>query len=134
MSFRRENDRLAKLNSKSFSTFRGSHYGFGKCDQPPPYAAIVDFMVNNEKLEKRDGMRKNSSTGYPATVTAVMDVSLGGVRQLGIVVNGKMTIYLLSDVLAAIRRYYTVREVRAGFTVSGLTAEQVNDLIKRRPR
>lgn len=134
MAFRRGNDRTSKLNSKNFSTFRGSHYGFGKCDQPSQFAYINDFQVNDEKLEKRDGMRKNSTTGYPASVTNVMAISTGGNSLLGVVVNGVLNTYLVSDVLEAIRRYYTVREVRAGFDVTGLTAKDVNDLIAGQPR
>ncbi|TSA57487.1 hypothetical protein D4R42_01400 [bacterium] len=134
MAFRRENDRISKLNAKSFRAFKGSHYGYGKCDQPDMFAYIVDFVANNEKLEKRDGQRKNSTTGYPATITEVMNMNLGGANLLGVVVNGAMIAYPTEDVLEAIRRYYTVREVRAGFTVTRLTAKEVNDLIKRAPR
>jgi len=133
MSFRRENDKLAKLNSKKFSIFRGSHYGTGKCDQYDPYAYVSDFTFMNEKMELRDGKRKSQATGYPATITSMFNVSVGGENLLGVVVNGVLNVYPVSDVMAAIRKYYTVREVRAGFTPSRLTAKTVNELITGRP-
>jgi len=134
MSFRRENDKTAGLHSKTYDMFWGSHYGFGKADQPDPYAYICDFAVTDKRLKLRDGKRKNSTTGYPATVSSVMAIAVGGVPFMGLVTNGVLSLHPVADVVAAIRRYYTVREVRAGFSVSGLTNEQVNDLILRRPR
>ena len=132
MAFRRMNDRLSKINSKSFSIFRGSHCGFGKCDQPAPYAYQVDFDVRNEKLELRDGQRKNSSTGYTAGVSAVFGMGLGRENQAGIVVNGVLSVHPVSDLLAGIRKYYRWDEVAGDFTWDELMDGKTwNDLVTR---
>jgi len=138
MAFRRENDRLAKLNSRAFSVFDGSHYGFGKCDQPDRYAYISDLHCLNQKLELRDGMAKFNTTGYPATVSNLLHITVGGVKYLGVVANGALQVYLVEDVLEGNGRiYYTVRQVRADFTVrdlnDSLNPKTVNDLIGREP-
>ena len=129
MTQRRIQDKQAKRSSKHYSVFMGSGYGSSKCRQHDELAYVCDLKFTHKKPWLRDGMRKNQETGYPADITSLFNVRIGGMNLVGQVANGVLTTYLMDDVLDGIRQYYTVREVRAGFTLTELTAKTVNELI-----
>ena len=131
MAYSRENDVTNKKTSRTTQVFHGYHSGFGKTDQPPEYAYVSDFDFRFAKPQVRNGERKNQGWGYPKTINALFNMKLGGTNLVGQVSNGVFTIYEAEDVLAGIRKYYTVAEIAGSKTVADLTAQTVNDLINK---
>lgn len=129
MSFKRQNDRTGQRASRTFADFHGAHYGLGKSDQPDRFCFGSDFSFIHKKPWLRDGCRKNQHTGYPATVSSLFFIGIGGNSLVASVANGQLTTYLRDDYLLGVRSYWTVGEVAATFTVSTLTAKTVNELI-----
>lgn len=131
MSFQRVMDNQNKKTAKTIKVFKGLHYGYSKTDQPDEYANVCDFDKDtNSKLALRDGKRKNMWRGYPKSIDNAMFINLGDFKFIGQVSNGVLTIYPISDMIAGIRRYYTVSEL-AGLTVSQVNELTVNGLILR---
>ena len=116
--------------SHSLLAFFNPAIGQNKTDQPDDYAFVVDFHFLHEKAYLRPGMRKNQETGYTKDVSSLFSIHLGGQNLIASIENGVLTTYLSTDVLEGHRRYYTVGEVAANFTLSSLTAHDVNDLIE----
>ena len=131
MSYKRENDAANKRTSRVIQVFRGYHGGFGKTDQPNEYAYVCDFDFRFSKPQIRPGEKKNQGWGYPASINGLFNMNLGGVALTAQVCNGVMTVYETVDVLAGIRKYYTVGEIAGSKTVSQLSAMTVNDLINK---
>ena len=131
MSYSRENDVVNKKTGRVIKVFRGYHSGFGKTDQPDEYGYVCDFDFRFGKPLLRNGERKNQGWGYPSTITGAFAISLGGSTLVGQVSNGVCTVYESADILAGIRKYYTVGEIAATKTVAELSALTVNDLINR---
>jgi hypothetical protein len=131
MSYSRENDVTNKKTGRTMKVFRGYHSGYGKTDQPDEYAAVCDFDFRFAKPLLRNGERKNQGWGYPASISGAFAMSLGGSTLVGQVANGVCTVYEFADILAGIRKYYTVGELAATKTVAELSEMTVNDLINR---
>jgi len=131
MAYSRENDVTNKKTGRTIQVFKGHHSGFGKTDQPNEYAYVSDFDFRFAKPQLRDGDRKNQGWGYPASINGVFNMKLGGSNLVGQVSNGVFTVYEAQDVLAGMRKYYTVAEIAGTKTVADLTAFTVNDLINR---
>lgn len=132
MAFQKVQDVTNKKTARHIAEFHGMHYGYSWTDQPDPYAQMTDFDCSRDsKITLRDGKRKNMWRGYPKTVDNVLPIHLGGNYWIGQVCNGVMTMYPVSDMLNAIRKYYTVSEMGQK-TVNELLDElTVNQLIGR---
>ena len=129
MSFKRQNDKNSKRSSRVISDFGGAHYGLGKTDQPDRYCFGSDFHFLHKKPWLRPGCRKNQHTGYPATISSLFFIGIGGNSLVASVANGQLSTYLRDDYLDGVRQYWTVGEVAGTFTASGLTVKTVNQLI-----
>ena len=108
--------------------FYGSHYAYGKCDQPAWFARVCDFDFIFKKPTLRAGCRRNALRGYEADVTGLIHITIGPWNLLGEIVDGQLDVFPVEDVLDGVRKYYTVREVNDTFTVDELNAKTVREL------
>lgn len=131
MSYSRENDVTNKKTGRTMQVFHGYHSGFGKTDQPDEYAYVSDFDFRFAKPQLRNGEKKGQGWGYPKTINGLFNMKLGGSNLVGQVSNGVFTVYETQDVLAGVRKYYTVAKIAGTKRVADLTAFTVNDLINR---
>lgn len=116
MSFKRQNDRLAKRKSRVISVFHGCHYGIGKTDQQNRFAYVSDLQFIHDKPKLRDGCRKNQEVGYTTSITSLFAITIGGLNLAASVENGILSVYPVEDVIAGHRRYYLWKEASAKYT------------------
>ena len=130
MAFQRTMDGKSGRFGRTIGQFLGWHSGYSKPDEPNAHSRTSDFDCSEKEMSLRDGCKKNQGWGYPADITDMISLNIGGRALMGQISNGVLTIYPTADILAGNRTYYTVSEVTGEFTVSSLTAKTVNDLIK----
>lgn len=128
MAYKPTQDQLQNRTSRVIETFYGSHEGYGRPDQPAETAFVCDFDFHYKKPTLRAGKRKNMLLGYSASVDSMINITIGDWNLLGEIHGGVLDVHPVSDVLAGLRKYYTVREVNATFTVEELQAKTVREL------
>lgn len=102
--------------------------GFGKTDQPGSFAYGADFQFVYKKPQLRPGMRKNQKHSYDNTVDGVMELTIGGIRMMGVIQGGVLSVYPVDDVMKGIRMYYTWQELYDNFTWDEVDGKTWGDL------
>jgi len=129
MGFRRVQDRLEKRTSRKFTKFLGFDYGIGMTDQADEFAYTSDFQFTNNKPWLRPGCIKGQPIGFTASITSLFAISIGPGSLVAFVEGGSLSVFPTDDILAGIRRYYTIEEVATGFTLTSLLSKTWDELI-----
>jgi len=129
MSYKRENSKTGKRNSRTIDQFYGLHMGYSWTDQPSPFCFGCDFHYEYKKPALRPGMRKNQLIGYENSIAGLFAMGIGGIKLLGLIQGGILSVYPVDDVLAGIRKYYTWQELYdQGFDWDDMESKTWDDL------
>lgn len=130
MTYKRSNDKENQRYARTIDQFYGLHNNYGRTDQPASFGYGYDFHFAYKKPELRPGCRKNQLIGYDNTITGLQFMNIGGIRMLGVVQGGMLSVYPVSDILQGIRKYYTWQEMYDEFTWDTVDDKTWDDLYK----